>query len=200
LKGGGFSDKQGRESCNKNYHRTFHLIENFTMKQTARKTRLLIVDDHALVRSGIRHLLQSVEDIQVVGEAGDGIEALQMVRELAPDVIVLDMEMPVMDGAEMTRRLRSAKSPVRVLALSVYNDPQFVLKLQQLGVNGYLAKKDAPAMIVEAIRRLARGEQGLLPGDCSGQPSGQQSRRSSWHPPAEGKWPTGSLRTSELRR
>jgi DNA-binding NarL/FixJ family response regulator len=141
------------------------------MKQPARKTRLLIVDDHALVRSGIRHLLQPVEDVQVVGEARDGIEALQMVRELAPDVILLDMEMPVMNGVEVTRQLHAAKSPVHA---GLERLRPFVHSGAAGSRGGRYLFRKAPA-VVEAIHRLAGGEQGLQTAILSTGCPGRQS-------------------------
>jgi two-component system response regulator DegU len=125
-------------------------------------TRLILVDDHAVVRAGIRHILQTAPDIQIVGEACDGAEAIEMVNELQPDVLLLDVEMPVLSGTEVARQLQESNSPVRVLALSAYDDKQYVQELLSNGVDGYLTKDEAPNYIIEAVRRVARGEKGWI--------------------------------------
>jgi DNA-binding NarL/FixJ family response regulator len=125
-------------------------------------TRLILVDDHAVVRAGIRHILQTAPDIQIVGEACDGAEAIAMVDALHPDVLLLDVEMPVLNGTEVARWLQEAKSPVKVLALSAYDDKHYVQELLRNGVDGYLTKDEAPSYIIEAVRRVARGEQGWI--------------------------------------
>jgi DNA-binding NarL/FixJ family response regulator len=123
-------------------------------------TRVVLADDHAAVRAGIRCILQSAPGIQVVGEARNGIEALHLIEEVSPDVILLDMEMPVLNGIEVARKLHASNSEVRVLALSAYDDKQYILELLANGAAGYLTKDEAPTYIVEAVRRVAEGEQG----------------------------------------
>ncbi len=122
--------------------------------------RVVLADDHVVVRIGIRNLLSRSKDIEVVGEAGNGIEAIQLVDDLKPDLLLLDMEMPELDGVEVARRLRSAKSPVRILALSAYNDKQYIQSMLEQGAAGYLTKDEAPGTIIEAVRGVANGEHG----------------------------------------
>ena len=124
--------------------------------------RVVLADDHPVVREGIRSLLERAPDIVVVAEASDGQEALRLAEELAPDVLVLDMEMPGVTGVEVARRLRAADSPVRVLALSAYDDDQYVFGLLEAGAAGYLLKDEAMEAIVAAVRGVARGEVGWL--------------------------------------
>jgi len=124
--------------------------------------RVVLADDHPVVREGIRSLLERAPDIVVVAEASDGGEALRLAEELAPDVLVLDMEMPGVTGVEVARRLRAADSPVRVLALSAYDDDQYVFGLLEAGAAGYLLKDEAMEAIVAAVRGVARGEVGWL--------------------------------------
>jgi DNA-binding NarL/FixJ family response regulator len=124
--------------------------------------RVLLADDHPVTRNGIRNLLEQGAGITVVGEANDGAETLQLVEELAPDVLLLDMEMPGMKGVEVAQHIRSAGSPVRILALSAYDDRQYILELLAGGAAGYLMKEEAPEIIVEAVRGVARGEQGWV--------------------------------------
>jgi DNA-binding NarL/FixJ family response regulator len=121
-------------------------------------TRVVLADDHPRVRSGIRHLLEKAPDIKVVGEAADGEEALQLVEELAPDVLLLDIEMPLVDGIEVARRMKQQQSEVRILALSAHHNHQYINGLFSAGAAGYLTKDEAPEKIVKAVRRLGRSE------------------------------------------
>lgn len=122
--------------------------------------RIVLVDDHAMMRAHMHRLLQRVPGMQVVGEAGNGIEAIHMVNRLAPDVMLLDMDMPILNGVEVARELFAAGSPVRILALSAYDDKQYILGLLSNGAAGYLTKDEVPKFIIEAIRRVAQGEKG----------------------------------------
>lgn len=125
-------------------------------------TRVILADDHEKIRAGIRDLLKNISDIVVVGEASDGLEALNLVEDLHPDVLLLDMEMPVMKGNEVAARLHENADPVYVLALSAYDDRQYILSMLNNGASGYLAKEDVPAELVNALRGVARGEQGWV--------------------------------------
>lgn len=122
--------------------------------------RVALADDHPIVRSGFHHLLEQAPDISVVGEASTGVDALRMVDELTPDVLVLDIEMPGLNGVEVARRLQEAGAPVRVLMLSVHDDEQYIRALLRSGAAGYLTKDEAPGGIVEAVRGVARGDEG----------------------------------------
>lgn len=124
--------------------------------------RVLLIDDHPIVRSGIRMLLEQAGDIEVVGEANHGIDAVALVKRLTPDVVLLDMEMPGKTGVEVARELKNAKAPVRILALSAYDDEQYILNLLMEGAAGYLTKEEALDTIVDAVRGVARGEEGWL--------------------------------------
>ncbi len=126
------------------------------------KIRVVIADDHAIMRVGIRNILSRSKEISVVGEASNGTEAIQLINELNPDVLVLDMEMPVMDGVEVARRLRSDQSPVNILVLSAYDDRQYILEMLNMGAAGYLIKDEAPEVIVDAVQSVARGEKGWI--------------------------------------
>ncbi len=125
-------------------------------------TSVLLVDDHPVVRAGIRNLLERAPDILVVGEANDGEEALQMVQQLKPDVMLLDMEMPGINGNEVAQQLQKVGSPVHILALSAHDDKQYIQELLANGAAGYLVKEEVPETIVEAVRGVARGEQGWV--------------------------------------
>ena len=125
-------------------------------------TRVVLADDHAGLRSSIRTILERAPDIAVIGEASDGLQALRLVEALAPDVLLLDMEMPGLKGVEVAQRLKAAGSPVRILALSSYDDKQYILGSLANGALGYLVKEEAPEKIVAAVRGVARGERGWV--------------------------------------
>jgi DNA-binding NarL/FixJ family response regulator len=125
-------------------------------------TRVVLADDHDVVRQGLKRLLDRAAGIEVVGEARNGLEALKAVRDLHPDVLLLDIEMPVMDGVEVARRLRASNATVRILVLSAYDDQEYIRALQDIGVWGYLVKGEAPGKIVEAVRGVAEGQKGWV--------------------------------------
>ncbi len=124
--------------------------------------RVILADDHPVVRNGIRHMLEKVVDIEVLGEASTGGEALRLVEDTKPDILLLDMEMPDLNGREVAQRLQSLGSPVKILALSAYDDPVYIRELLESGAAGYLVKEEAPETIVEAVRGVAHGEQGWV--------------------------------------
>ncbi len=126
------------------------------------KIRVLLVDDHPIVRAGIRTLLSSQPNIEVIGETSDGTQVLPLVGELSPDVLVLDVQLPGLNGVEIARQIKSAQLPVQVLALSAHDDIQYIRNLLAHGAAGYLIKEEAADTIVEAIQGIARGEQGWL--------------------------------------
>jgi DNA-binding NarL/FixJ family response regulator len=124
--------------------------------------RVVMIDDHPIVRSGIRMLLERAGDIIVVGEADRGDNAVRMVQELQPHVLLLDMEMPGKDGLTVARELKEAALNVRVLALSAHDDEEYIMNLLQIGAAGYLTKEEALDTIVDAVRGVAKGEEGWL--------------------------------------
>jgi len=124
--------------------------------------RVLLAEDHPVVRSGINTLLSSASDIEVVGEASDGEQAYQMVQEMNPDVLLLDVELPVLDGVELTRKLAEEEAAVKILVLSSYSDRQYIRELLSRGASGYLIKDEVPQNILNAIRGVSQGEDGWV--------------------------------------
>jgi DNA-binding NarL/FixJ family response regulator len=125
--------------------------------------RVLLCDDQALVRSGFRMILEAREDIEVVGEAEDGAQALELARRRRPDVILMDVRMPRLDGVEATRRLVEKGSQARILILTTFDFDEYVYEALRAGASGFLLKDVQPAQLVEAIRVVARGEALLAP-------------------------------------
>ena len=124
--------------------------------------RVILVDDHPVVRNGIRNLFEKAEDIEIAGEAGNGQEALDLVNELRPDVVLLDMELPDIHGTRVAEQIKKDYPNVKILSLSAYDDPIFIHELLELGVAGYLMKDEAPELILDAVRGAARGELGWV--------------------------------------
>lgn len=128
-----------------------------------KKTRVLIVDDHAIVREGVRMILSAHPDIQVVGEAGSGEQAVAMAQTLRPDVTVMDISMPGMGGIEATQQIRQRSPEANVLALTMHEDEHYVFQLLKAGAAGYVLKRAAATDLVDAVRAAARGEAFLYP-------------------------------------
>jgi DNA-binding NarL/FixJ family response regulator len=122
-----------------------------------KKVRVLLADDHTIFREGLRMLLSQEKDLQVVGEAGDGAEAVRLVKELKPHVVVMDIGMPNLNGVEATRQILETAPDVRVLGLSVYRDRRFVVGMLGAGAKGYLLKNCAVEELVLAIRNVMAG-------------------------------------------
>lgn len=123
--------------------------------------RIVVADDHAVVREGIRHVLERAPQVEVVGEAGDGHEALEVVEAEAPDVVVLDISMPGLTGLEVTRRLREDGRSIGILVLSMFDDPEYVLQAMRSGADGYVLKDAGPAELREAVEAVHDGREYL---------------------------------------
>lgn len=121
-------------------------------------TRVLIVDDQALVRDAFRMILELEDDIEVVGEAGDGLAALAAVSRLRPDLVLMDVRMPGMDGLEATRRLMQQLDPPRVLVLTTYDADEYVYDAMKAGASGFLLKDIRKGQLVRAVRTVAAGD------------------------------------------
>jgi len=127
------------------------------------KIRVILAEDHAVVRQGTKHLLDRYPDIEVVGEACDGEEAVTLVKELKPDVAIMDVRMPRMSGIEATRKVKAEFPEVAVLALTAHDDDEYVFALLESGANGYLLKTAEIEDLVKAIRAVHAGQPALDP-------------------------------------
>ena len=125
--------------------------------------QVLLADDHAVVRAGLRAVLGAAKDIQVVGEASNGREAVAMVERLRPDVVVMDLTMPEMDGVAATKELAQRKSPARVLVLTMHAEEEYLVPLLEAGASGYLLKSAADRELVDAVRAVAHGDTYVQP-------------------------------------
>ena len=125
--------------------------------------RVLIVDDEPLVRSGVRMILEGEHDIEIVGEAADGNEALEQAHALTPNIVMLDIRMPGLDGIETTRRLLERKAAPRILILTTFDLDEYVYEAMKAGASGFLLKNVPPAKLVDAVRTVADGDALLAP-------------------------------------
>jgi len=125
--------------------------------------RLLLADDHVMLRQGTAELLRREPDIDVVGEAADGLETIDLARTLRPDIIVMDIRMPVLSGIEATRRIRAEMPQLQVLVLTAHDDEQYIFSLLQAGASGYLLKSAPISDLIRAVRQVQAGESPLDP-------------------------------------
>lgn len=129
----------------------------------SKKIRLLLVDDHQIVRAGLRMLFMAEDDMEIVGEVGTGEEAIEAVRRLEPDVVIMDVVMPGLSGIEATRRIRGVNPRTNVLAVTMHEDEQYFFEMLQAGASGYVPKRAAPDDLVSATRVVSRGQVFLYP-------------------------------------
>ena len=129
-----------------------------------KRIRILLADDHAVVRQGFRMILAAQTDLEIVGEAGNGREAVQLASTLRPDVVVMDVTMPELNGIEATRRMTADNPHIRVVALSMHKDSVYVREILRAGARGYLLKDSVADDLVAAVRAVANGEGSLSPG------------------------------------
>jgi len=132
-------------------------------EKTSTRISVLLVDDHTMVRQGLRALLEAEEDLSVVGEAENGRQALQMVKRLQPDVVVMDIAMPALNGLEATRQISVQNPKSKVVVLSSYNDDEYVQQLTEAGARGYLVKQTAGQNLTMAIRQANKGKSFFSP-------------------------------------
>jgi two-component system response regulator NreC len=126
-------------------------------------TRLLLVDDHKVVRSGLRMLLENEADLEIAGETGTGREALQLVEQLQPDLVLMDIGLPDMSGIEVTQQIKQRWPKVAIVALTIHEDEEYFFKMLQAGVNGYVPKRAAPEELLTAVRTAIEGGVYLYP-------------------------------------
>lgn len=125
--------------------------------------KMLLVDDHAVVRSGLRMLLENEADVEIVGEAATGSEAVALVAQLKPDMVIMDIGLPDISGIEATLQIKQASPQVAVVALTIHEDEEYFFKMLQAGANGYVPKRAAPEELLTAIRTAAAGGVYLYP-------------------------------------
>lgn len=125
-------------------------------------TRVVIADDHPFIRVGIRGILQRMGDVEVAGEAENGLQALDMVRSLEPDILLLDIEMPGMQGIDVARELKKQGHKVPILVISAHEDKHFILGMLKNGAAGYLVKNEVPEAVARAVRGIANGRRGWV--------------------------------------
>ena len=119
--------------------------------------KILVVDDHTIVRQGLKALLEAQPGFRVVGEADNGREAVKKAQELSPDVVIMDIAMPILNGLEATRQIKRVLPEVKVLALTMYNDEEYVFQILKSGASGYLIKETAASELINAIRSISMG-------------------------------------------
>src|SRR5512140_1585894 len=132
-------------------------------RHMSRKIRILLADDHGVVRQGFRMILGAQPDMEITGEAADGREAVEMAEKTEPDVVVMDVAMPGLNGIEATRRIVRALPRARILALSMHKDSAYVREILRAGARGYLLKESIDSDLINAVRALSRGEAYLSP-------------------------------------
>ncbi|MBI4302988.1 MAG: response regulator transcription factor [Chloroflexi bacterium] len=152
--------------------------------------RVVLVDDHWLMRDGTRHILEQCRDVTVIGDAEDGEKALELIKQLQPDIAILDIRIPKLSGIEVVRRMKEVSPTTKALMLTAYDDDDYVLALMEAGALGYILKTARPSELIEAIERVHLGEPVLHPAiaakvarlwsrmrDSLGQPYEQLSSR-----------------------
>lgn len=127
------------------------------------KITVVLADDHVLMRKGLRKILEMEEDIEVIGEASDGDEAIKVVMDKKPQVLLLDINMPKLNGIEVTKALKSKGIDSEIVILTVYDDREYLLELIKLGISGYILKDIEPQGLIEAVRSASRGETYIQP-------------------------------------
>src|SRR4249919_1134500 len=131
------------------------------------KIKVLIADDHRVVREGLAAILKTKDDIHIVGEAQDGMEAVEKVRTLVPDVVLMDVSMPRMGGVEATRQIKREFPHIGIVALTMYDEEKYIFDLVRAGATGYLLKDSDSAQIISAIRSISKGESLIHPSVAS---------------------------------
>jgi DNA-binding NarL/FixJ family response regulator len=128
-----------------------------------RTMRIIIAEDHVVVRQGLKAMLNECKSFEIIGEAGDGGRAVRLTRRLKPDLVLMDLEMPTMNGLEATRALRASNPEVKVLVLSSFSDEDLAFQALEAGANGYLTKHAASEQLIEALKQISEGETYIAP-------------------------------------
>lgn len=132
--------------------------KKMALKSQTRLIQVLIVDDHTIVRRGIKALLAEIDDIQVVGEAANGLEAISLSKELEPDVILMDLLMPIMDGVEATRKIIAQQPHMQVVAMTSFIYAEKIILAKKAGIRGYVMNEAGPSELIRTIYQVHRGE------------------------------------------
>ncbi|ABR49280.1 two component transcriptional regulator, LuxR family [Alkaliphilus metalliredigens QYMF] len=153
-----------------------------------KKIKILLVDDHSLMRQGLKQIIELEKDMEVIGQAGDGEEALEKVKQVCPDVILLDINMPKLNGIQVLRRLKDMDKTTKVIMLTFHEDREYLFETINLGANGYVLKDAESDSLIKAIRDVAMGESYIHPSLAS-QLVKEFNRRDDHHDkePREGK-------------
>lgn len=131
------------------------------------KIKILIADDHSMVREGLKQLIELEDDIEVIAQAGDGQEAIDKIHEFKPDVVLLDINMPIMNGLEVLEKLKETNEEVNVLILTIHNEIEYLYRAVEIGVNGYVLKDSESDVLIKAIRSIYNGESYIQPNMAS---------------------------------
>jgi len=131
-----------------------------------KKIRVFIVDDHIMLREGIKKLINSDSNFEIIGESGDGSEAVELVNKLKPDIVLMDISLPSLNGIEATRRIKRDNPKVKVLALTMHDNEEYLSQMLQAGASGYILKKAAVSELRDAIDAVNRGESYLYPSSA----------------------------------
>ena len=145
------------------FHPIMKSTRTLVIRMAMKKINVLLVDDHTVVRQGLRALLSSEEDIEVIGEAENGRQAVQMASQSPPDIVVMDVAMPLLNGLEATRQILKSIPSAKVLVLSSYSDDDCVQQMTEAGISGYLSKQTAADDLVKAIREIQKGNNYFSP-------------------------------------
>lgn len=129
--------------------------------------KILIADDHSMVREGLKQLIELEDDIEVIAQAGDGQEAIDKINEVHPDVVLLDINMPIMNGLEVLEKLNETHTDVNVLILTIHNEIEYLYRAVEIGVNGYVLKDSESDVLIKAIRSIYNGESYIQPNMAS---------------------------------
>lgn len=162
--------------------------------------KILIVDDHQLILSGLRSLFESEKQMEVCGEANNGRDAVKQVKQLKPDIVIMDINMPELNGIEATKEILSFAGKTKIIALSIHSDKQFVKEMLDAGVVGYLLKDDVPEELVKAVEKVNNGDMFLSPSITRVAMSKDEPELSGGFLNSEGTQETISMREREILR